>query len=412
MFSYFNKEQRHERYRQHRKRDEISSYLYKYETKSYGFLCEHEFYASEFADEVLRQIFKIDGTGFVLNFKYQFRSPHHGETPLIAAVFACKDPLVVETLLKAGADVECRTTLGSWWYSKGSSALTAACRRNVRWLSDIKIKSDVIRLLIDAGSDINGKGAEGETPLMAACDKTLLGDEVSLLIGAGAEVDATDDEGQTALMRCITSTFERKFSPPSEEWDPSTFENRVEEILSTPPVVVDLKGKFGLTSRVIEESETVHSSLIYNFPNISSYLLLQAGADLYKKDSSEESAIYKALTVPNMRSYETLGPLKSMVLPDGRLAQVRRGRTVSTKSVFSGRGDEYGVSTEISGVPINDFMMNLVCSICNVNADISYGGDTPLALLLRLYDNRSSGWRTEIEPYANILRDRGASPKG
>ena len=410
MFSYFNKEQRHERYRQHRKRDEINSYLYKYKTESYEFLCEHEFYASEFADEVLRQIFKIDGTGFVLNFNYQTHSWFYGETPLIAAVFACKELSVVETLLQAGADLEYRRTSGHM-DDKGNTALTVACKRNVRWLSDIKLKSDLIRLLIDAGADINGKGTKGATPLMVACDNTLLGDEVSLLIDAGAEVDATDDEGQTALMRCITSTFERKLYPSSDDCDPSTFENQVEEILSTPPVVVDLKGKFRLTSRVIEDSATDQSWVIYIFPNISSYLLLQAGADLYKEDSSEESAIYKALTVPNMKSYEILGPLKSIALPGGRMRQVRHPSTVSKESVFNGKGDEYGLSTEISSVPINDFMMNLVCSICHVNADISYGY-TPLTLLLKGYDNRNSGWWTEIEPYANILRDRGASPTG
>ncbi len=56
-----------------------------------------------------------------------------------------------------------------------------------------------VRAALDAGADVNRRGAGGESPLLAAVRRGAL-DIATLLLDRGAEVDRRDDFGNTPLM--------------------------------------------------------------------------------------------------------------------------------------------------------------------------------------------------------------------
>ena len=59
------------------------------------------------------------------------------------------------------------------------------------------VKPDVLKVLIDAGADVNTANDNGVTALMnAARDEDI--EKVRLLLHAGADVNAKDKEGETA----------------------------------------------------------------------------------------------------------------------------------------------------------------------------------------------------------------------
>lgn len=57
---------------------------------------------------------------------------------------------------------------------------------------------DIVRMLINAGADVNAKNGNEETALIKAAGKKYP-DIVKLLINAGADVNVTDNLGKTAL---------------------------------------------------------------------------------------------------------------------------------------------------------------------------------------------------------------------
>jgi serine/threonine-protein phosphatase 6 regulatory ankyrin repeat subunit B len=68
-------------------------------------------------------------------------------------------------------------------------------------LASIRGHTECIRLLLDAGVDVNGKTARGGTALMWAAGSGENSTEtVRLLVAAGAEVNAETNDGRTALM--------------------------------------------------------------------------------------------------------------------------------------------------------------------------------------------------------------------
>ena len=102
--------------------------------------------------------------------------------PLIHAT-ARNQVATVKALLAAGANVHvCRVD--------GDTALLSACIEN---------NAEIVRLLLQAGSDVNATNNLGYTPLYQS---TLTGNSpeiVSMLLQAGADTNLTDNEGSTAL---------------------------------------------------------------------------------------------------------------------------------------------------------------------------------------------------------------------
>ncbi len=93
------------------------------------------------------------------------------------------DAARVGDLLERGAEVNAKVLFGNGL----GTAISEAASRGF---------SDVVRLLVDAGGDVNLTDNNGWTPLMSAENP----DIVRLLVSFGAEVDATDVNGWTALM--------------------------------------------------------------------------------------------------------------------------------------------------------------------------------------------------------------------
>ena len=61
-----------------------------------------------------------------------------------------------------------------------------------------KACTDVVRVLIDAGADVDIKNSDGRCPLHCACETGAL-DNVKMLVRAGAGVNVTDNKGNTCL---------------------------------------------------------------------------------------------------------------------------------------------------------------------------------------------------------------------
>ena len=109
------------------------------------------------------------------------------------------NPELVRTLLRAGANIEGRDNYGHTPLMHAS-----------RW-GDTEIAS----LLLSEGANINAKDGAGRTPLMMATsyeDNKLIAKNrtkiVSLLLKAGADVNATDNHGSTALTDARLNNYE------------------------------------------------------------------------------------------------------------------------------------------------------------------------------------------------------------
>jgi hypothetical protein len=104
------------------------------------------------------------------------------DEPLLAAVLT-EDVDEVKRLLATGADVNVLDT------GIDSTALAQAVQRDNR---------ELIKILLDAGADVNEKNHSGLTALMYVSDDTSI-EVVGDLMAAGAKVDLKDDEGKNAL---------------------------------------------------------------------------------------------------------------------------------------------------------------------------------------------------------------------
>ncbi|MBR1604047.1 MAG: ankyrin repeat domain-containing protein, partial [Synergistaceae bacterium] len=57
---------------------------------------------------------------------------------------------------------------------------------------------EVIKLLIDAGADVNARNEDGKTALMAAARYNQNPEVIETLVDVGADVNARNEDGETA----------------------------------------------------------------------------------------------------------------------------------------------------------------------------------------------------------------------
>mmetsp|Transcript_62314 Transcript_62314/g.147679 ORF Transcript_62314/g.147679 Transcript_62314/m.147679 type:complete len:404 (-) Transcript_62314:17-1228(-) len=126
-----------------------------------------------------------------------------GMTPLHAAAI-CGLPNSVRFLLEAGAHMSCGP--------ESVSPFTASIMKLFPGTPFQEGRFDVLRILIDAGFDVNTKevAVHGSTPLHCAVadDSTEVAHVltfVQILLDAGADVNSTDDQGNTPLHASIES---------------------------------------------------------------------------------------------------------------------------------------------------------------------------------------------------------------
>ena len=98
---------------------------------------------------------------------------------------------IVEYLLDHKAEVN---LMGGWSHA---SALILASK-----LANKKTSESIIRLLVDAGADLNATDADGATALHAAAFSGSM-NVLKLLVGNNAKLDLKDDEGSTPLLVAV-----------------------------------------------------------------------------------------------------------------------------------------------------------------------------------------------------------------
>ena len=135
-----------------------------------------------------------------------------------------------------------------------------------------------IKCLIEAGADVNAKGAKGEfgagdTALMHASQSDRV-ETVEVLIDAGADVDAKNEFGSTALMY-------------ASQWG----HKEVVEILIKSGADVNAKGHFESTALIYASQG--HASQGKGHKEIVE-MLINAGADVDAKSSSGNTALMVA----------------------------------------------------------------------------------------------------------------------
>ena len=192
----------------------------------------------------------------------------------------------VKMLVKAGADVRATDAKGN------TCLILAACcghTDTVRYLVGLpevdlnhqKISNytalhvavsrkhaDVVQVLIDAGADIETRGALGSSPLHLASDLGELA-TVKMLVEAGADVRATDDKGATCLM----------FAAYHGHTD------TVRYLVGFPEVDLNHQGKMNRTALLLAVHQR-HAEVVQ--------VLIDAGADIEIRTDEGRSPLHQA----------------------------------------------------------------------------------------------------------------------
>ena len=122
-----------------------------------------------------------------------------GTTPLLRAAKALDAP-AIRVLLAKGANLSLTNTLGMTpTMAAAGLGSTDADTRGIYTTDDVQQRSmDSLKLLLEAGGDINGKDSRGLTPLHEAA-RWGWNDVVTFLVEHGARLDVTDARGNTPV---------------------------------------------------------------------------------------------------------------------------------------------------------------------------------------------------------------------
>ena len=167
------------------------------------------------------------------------------DAPLVAAA-AEQDRVAVRVLLDAGADVNAAR-------ADGATALLYAAH----W-DDLETAS----LLLQAGARVNPADDHGVTPLARACENTSVR-MVELLLDAGADPNAAQTSGLTPLMTAVrTGSVEivRALLESGADVNAATVETR-----STPLMWAVAGQRMDLVHRLVERGADVHVSTAKGF---------------------------------------------------------------------------------------------------------------------------------------------------
>lgn len=216
-------------------------------------------------------------------------------TPLFYALLINHDLELAKLLINAGADVNVKYSKYSIvHFEEAPLILSVSCYYNN------ELVNDAVKLLIDAGANVNVAGYESfpdnriklladdvepkgiynpVTPLMCAVrsDNAQL---VRMLIDGGSDVKFADDEGNTVLHRYVNHRTLRGSGHHGTN-------NDIVKALIDAGVNINAQNKFGVSA--------LHDAVYYSFDDTEIVkTLINAGADINMVDNDGETALHIA----------------------------------------------------------------------------------------------------------------------
>lgn len=296
------------------------------------------------------------------------RTCHGRSTPIALASRACNDR-IVQHLLELGADPNlCPPALRKADESSlPFRALEGWALGTASGASDAQI-SQTLRLLIEAGADLNKKGPRGMTPLHIANDVL----RTKLLLGAGADDTRTNDQGRIPL-----------------------FQKQIE------PGQLNILFDRAVSSEKALKSVTGESSMVLNavkaFQVKTAIRLIRSGLTATARDADGNTALHYAVNVfcseltgswptdEMLRAHdESCVALVKLLCHAGISVNARNSKGQTPLHVAGGRGlDGWLCSNKY----LDRFRTNAWVALLDLGADIHAecnNGETPLLSFARL----------------------------
>jgi ankyrin repeat protein len=273
-----------------------------------------------------------------------------GDTAL-AQAFVKRQPEIVRQLIKAGADVNKKTR-------GGGTALHWSVPE-----SNIPAVADNLKLVLDAGADLEAKEDHGLTPLMLSLDSRDLLTTTALLIQRGADVNTRDAKGDTPLMIASLGGFLPQV-----------------ELLLKHGAHLDDVNEAGWTSLMLA-TEQRHREIVRD--------LIDAGANVEITDKNGASAITRAVQIGDQTLIDQF---------------INSKRSIAASINREKRNQEFRQAVLQKNLGL---VSQLLASGVDVDASNSQG-ITPLMLAIREAD--SAILRLLLQAKANVNRESIVTP--